>query len=251
MSTRILLAGAAGAVGRRLTPLLVGAGHAVFGTTRSPDKAELLRRCGAEPLVVDVFDEEALRRAFALARPEIVLHQLTDLPAGLAPAGMAAAIPANARIRREGTRNLVAAAVVAKARHIVAQSIAWAYAPGPSPHAETDPLDLGAGGDRSVTVGGVAALEQQVLRTPDLRGAVLRYGHLYGPGTGFDDPHGPMPLHVDAAALAARLAVELSASGVFNIAEPNEEVSTAKAVRELGWLAQFRMPVAGETRIMA
>jgi nucleoside-diphosphate-sugar epimerase len=242
MPTRILLAGAAGAVGRRLVPLLVDAGYAVFGTTRSPDKEALLRRLGAEPLRLDVFDPAALGRAFAAARPEIVLHQLTDLPPGLPPALMSAAVAANARLRTEGTRNLVDAAFRAGARHVVAQSIAWAYAPGPLPHEEADPLDLGAAGDRGVTVAGVAALERAVLETPGLRGAVLRYGALYGPGTGFDAPRGPMPLHVDAAAFAALCAAQRSATGAFNLAEPNAAVATARAAAALGWQATFRLP---------
>jgi nucleoside-diphosphate-sugar epimerase len=245
MPTTILLAGAAGAVGRRLTPLLIASGYKVFGTTRSSEKAELLRSCGAEPLVLNVFDTEALRRAFALAQPDIVMHQLTDLPPRLTPDRMKEAVAANARIRREGTANLVRAALAVNARHIVAQSIAWACAPGPLPHSETDPLDVGAKGDRGVSVGGVAALEEQVLHTPGLRGTVLRYGQLYGPGTGFDEAHGTMPLHVDAAAFAAVLAAEREASGVFNVAEPNGEVSSAKAGRDLGWNAAFRMPPAG------
>jgi len=110
MSHRIFLAGASGAIGRRLLPLLRAAGHEVFGTTRDAAKAEGLRQLGAEAVVVDVFDAAALSRAVIAARPQVVIHQLTDLPPGLDPARMADSIPRNARIRSEGTRNLVAAA---------------------------------------------------------------------------------------------------------------------------------------------
>lgn len=242
MSYRILLAGAAGAIGKRLTPLLRGAGHHVAGTTRTEAGADILRALGAESVKVDVFDEEGLRHAVAAARPEIAIHQLTDLPPGLDPARMAAATANNARIRDEGTRNLVKAAIAAGARRLIAQSIAWAYAPGPKPYAEDDPLDAGAEGARAVSVGGIIALENWTLKSPPLAGIILRYGRLYGPGTGAEAPTGPLSLHVDAAAYAAFLAVDRGDPGIFNIAEPNGEVATEKARRELGWRADFRLP---------
>lgn len=241
MATRVLLAGASGVVGRRLLPLLRNAGHEVFGTTRSPANAERLRALGAKPLVVDVFDAAALARAVAGARPEVVIHQLTDLPDRLDPEKMAEAIPRNARIRDEGTRNLVAAARAAGARRLIAQSIAWLYAPGPEPHGEDDPLQAPEGA-RAVTVAGVLALERQVLEASPLTGIVLRYGQFYGPDTGTDAPAGASPLHVDAAAYAALLAVERGAAGVYNVAEPNAYASTEKARRELGWRDDFRLP---------
>jgi nucleoside-diphosphate-sugar epimerase len=240
MGYRILLAGASGAIGMSLTPLLRAAGHSVVGTTRSAAKAEALRALGAEPAVVDVFDAEGLMRAVAAARPEVVIHQLTDLPDGLDPSRMEEATQRNARIRDEGTGNLVRAAIAAGAHRLIAQSIAWAYATGTRPHRESDPLDLEAEGRRAMTVRGVAALERWTLSTPPLAGIVLRYGQLYGPGTGFDEPKGPYPLHVDAAASAALLAVDKGAPGIFNIAEPNDEIATDKARTELGWDPAFR-----------
>ena len=244
MAYRIFLAGAAGAIGRRLVPLLRAAGHDVAGTTRSPAKADALRAAGIAAVVVDVFDADGLSRAVAAFRPEIVIHQLTDLPPGLAPDQMAAAIANNARIRDEGTRNLVAAARAAGAGRLVAQSIAWAYAPGPEPHAEADPLDLAAEGPRGVSVRGVAALEHHVLNAPPIEGLVLRYGRLYGPGTGTDTPPQDVALHVDAAAQAAMLAIERGGHGIFNIAEPGGPVSTEKAQSELGWRHDFRLPAS-------
>jgi nucleoside-diphosphate-sugar epimerase len=235
MTCRIFLAGASGVIGRRLIAFLRDADHRVVGTTRSTAKVETLRALGAEPVVVDVFDAEALSSAVGAARPHVVVHQLTDLPRGLDPSRMQEAVARNARIRDEGTRNLVAAAVAAGVRQLVAQSIAWAYAPGPEPHAEDDPLDLAAEGSRAISVRGVAALEQHVLSTTSLSGVVLRYGQLYGPGTGADAPTGTLPLHVDGAARAALLAIECRASGIFNIVEPNEHVATKKARTQLGW----------------
>jgi nucleoside-diphosphate-sugar epimerase len=242
MSRRVFLAGASGVVGLRLVPLLLDAGHQVTATTRSAAGAEALRAFGIEPVVVDVFDAETLSRAVAAARPDVVIHQLTDLPDALDPTRMQEATMRNARIRDEGTRNLVRAATAAGAPRMVAQSIAWAYAPGPEPHMESDPLDGAADGSRGVTVRGVIALEDRVLKSPPLAGVVLRYGQIHGPGTGADAPRGPICLHVDAAAYAALLAIDRGAPGAFNIAEPNAHVASDKARTELGWNADFRLP---------
>lgn len=241
MAGRIFLAGATGVVGRRLVPLLREAGFAVFGATRHADRAAALLQAGATPVVVDVFEAARLAAELTRIRPEVVIHQLTDLPPGLDPARLAEALERNARIRAEGTRNLVAAALAAGARRIVAQSIAWAYAPGPEPHREDDPLDEGATGARAVTVGGVRALERQVLDSPPLAGVVLRYGRLFGPGTGAQGHPGAPAVHVDAAAQAAVLAIDTVRPGVFNIVEPDPAVSSDKAQRELGWRPDFRV----------
>ena len=242
MSYRIFLAGAAGAIGRRLTPLLHSAGHYVCGSTRSESKADALRLLGADPVVVDVFDATALSTAVSLARPDVVIHQLTDLPKDLDARKMGAAIIRTARIRREGTRNLVRAAIAAGAHRLVAQSIAWAYAPGAEPHTETDPLEAGAEGDGGINVQGLLALEDLTLKSPPLEGVVLRYGQLYGPGTASERPSNHAPLHVDAAAYAALLAIDHGDPGIYHIAQSNGHVSTEKARAELGWTPDFRLP---------
>ena len=242
--SRIFLAGASGVIGRRLTPLLLAHGHSVWAATRSPDNGEFLRKLGARPVVVDVFDAEALATAVLDAGPEIVIHQLTDLAVVHDPAKRSNALARNARIRDEGTRNLVAAAREAGARRLIAQSIAWAYAPGPRPYREDHPLDLNAEGDRLVSVRGVESLERQVLRASPMDGLALRYGRLYGPGSGADAPPSPPSVHVDAAAYAALLAIDHGEPGTFNVADPNDEVSTGKATAALGWRADFRMDLA-------
>jgi nucleoside-diphosphate-sugar epimerase len=219
--SRIFLAGAAGVIGRRLTPLLVAHSHSVWGATRSPDNCEFLGKLGARPVLVDVFDAEALAAAVLEAKPEIVIHQLTDL----------------AVVHDPAARN-------AGARRLIAQSIAWAYAPGPRPHNEEHPLDTDAEGDRAISVRGVASLERQVLAASPVEGLVLRYGRFYGPGTGTNTPPGPRTLHVDAAAYAALLAIDRGEPGAFNIADPNDEVSRDKATAALGWRADFRMDAA-------
>jgi nucleoside-diphosphate-sugar epimerase len=115
------------------------------------------------------------------------------------------------------------------------------YAPGPEPHSEDDPLDVDANGTRAITVAGVIALERLTLSSPPIKGAVLRYGHLYGPGTGAAAAGEPPSLHVDAAAAAAALALENERSGTYNVAEPNGYLSIEKAQREIGFDPNFRL----------
>lgn len=245
MTRRLFLAGASGVIGRALAPMLLEAGWEVVGATRSPEKTALLREIGVEPVLVDVFDADTIRTAMIRARPSVVVHQLTDLPDGLDPAQMPDALVRNARLRDEGTRNLVAAAVASGAERLVAQSIAFVYADGPLPHTEDDPLNVEADGPMGLTARGVASLERQVLEAP-LSGVVLRYGALYGPGTGAETPWGPAGVHVDAAAKAAERAVVLNVTGIFNIAEEDDgAVSSEKARRLLGWDPHWRRENGG------
>jgi len=174
---RIFVAGASGVIGIRLVPLLVADGHTVAGMTRSPGKAGLLRELGAEPVICDVFDAGALTRAVAAFDPDLVFHQLTDLPDSAAD--VAAFSDRNNRIRGEGTRNLLVAAEAASVRPVIAQSISW---------------ELPGDGGRAAT----AAHERAVLQAG---GVVIRYGQLYGPGTYYEtNPPGPPRVHVDDAA---------------------------------------------------
>jgi nucleoside-diphosphate-sugar epimerase len=192
---RIFLAGASGAIGRRLTPLLVAAGHEVAGTTRSPAKAELVRELGAEPVVVDVYDAAALREAVVAFGPDLVMHQLTDLPDDAAEVTARAA--GNARMREEGTANLLAAAEAAGAGRFLAQSIAWTPAAGNESR---------------------ESLEAQVLAYDGV-GVVLRYGQLYGPGTYYENEP-PEPPRIEIGAAACRTASSLDApSGIVEIVD--------------------------------
>jgi uncharacterized protein YbjT (DUF2867 family) len=185
---RIFVAGASGLIGVRLVPLLVEAGHEVAGMTRSPEKAGLLRDLGAEPVICDVFDAEALAEAVAAYGPDSVFHQLTDLPDYVTD--MASFGARNDRIRSEGTRNLLAAAVEAGAEQLIAQSIAW---------------DQSDDARRAVT----AAHEKTVL---DAGGVVIRYGQLWGPGTYYETAPPARPrIHLDDAARLTLLALEVPA----------------------------------------
>jgi len=192
---RIFLAGASGVIGRKLAPMLVERGHTVAGTTRSEEKAELVRGLGAEPFVVDAYDAQGLRGIVVDWSPDLVMHQLTDLPDD------ASEIPRkgkdNARIREEGTANLIAAAEAAGAERFLAQSIAWTPAAGNESR---------------------EALERQVLSFDGI-GVVLRYGQFYGPGTYYEsEPPDPPRIEIGAAACATVSNLEAE-SGIVEIVE--------------------------------
>src|SRR5437764_3722949 len=119
---RVFVAGASGVIGRSLVPLLVGAGHEVTGMTRRPERVSAIRAVGADAVVCDALDGPALRDAVAAARPDRVIHELTDLPARLDPRQYATQLAATNRLRRVGTRNLLAAAAGAGAEPVTAQS---------------------------------------------------------------------------------------------------------------------------------
>ncbi len=230
---KVFLAGATGVVGRRLAVLLRRAGHEVAGTTRSEAKAAALRAIGAIPVLVDAYDADKLKLAVYAVQPDVIIHQLTDLPPVIDPKTLPAALEANARLRIMGTRNLVDAALTNNVRRVIAQSIAFAYAPGPEPLTEDQPINPAQTG--------VIALERAVTQTPGIEGIVLRYGRFYGPGTWTEVPNGTGPLHVDAAAQAALLALTTGTGGIYNIAEDDGAVSSEKAKRDLGFDASFRM----------
>ncbi len=194
-SVKVFLAGATGVIGLRLLRLLVAGAHQVAGMTRSPQKADTIRALGAEPVICDVFDAAGLEDAVVSFRPDAVLDELTDLPDDAA--SIHELREANVRIRREGTRNLLAAARAAGADKFLAESVAWR----PSG-------DAGAA---------VEELERLVLAAG---GVVLRYGRLYGPGTYYEEAPPPPPrVHVDEA--AKRTVEALGApSGVLEIVEP-------------------------------
>lgn len=234
---RIFLAGAGGVIGQRLTPLLVNAGHAVTGTTRTAGKADAIKMLGATPAVVDVFDAQALARAVKDAAPDVVIHQLTDLAFAPGSPQYAEGLARNARLRIEGTRNLTAAAQAAGVKRLIAQSIAFIYAPASGVRTESDPLDPDA--VKATTVDAVRVLEEMTLARPE--GIVLRYGYLYGPGTWYEAAVKPPSVHVDAAAQACVRALTRGKPGIYNIAEDDGYCSSDKAKRDFGFEAGFRV----------
>lgn len=169
---RILVAGAGGVVGLPLTRELIARGHDVVGTSRNPDSRPELRDAGAAVIRMDAFDLASVEHAIAEARPDAVIHQLTDLSA--------VDLEANAELRIVGTRNLVDAMRRFGVERMVTQSIAWLYTDGEGLADETVPLRAAAG-PSARTVEGVAALEHTSTEIPNQ--VILRYGKLYGPGT--------------------------------------------------------------------
>jgi nucleoside-diphosphate-sugar epimerase len=159
MAMRIFLAGASGVIGQRLIPLLVKDGHVVGGMTRSAGKKDLIEQLGAEAILCDVFDRDALIQAVTEFKPDLIVNELTDLPDDLAQIGEH--VELNARIRTEGNQNLIDAARQVGSPKLLVQSVAWQLPDGPDAVA-------------------VASLEKSVLAEG---GVVLSYGQFYGPGT--------------------------------------------------------------------
>jgi 2-alkyl-3-oxoalkanoate reductase len=183
---RVFVAGATGAIGRQLVPLLVADGHEVVAMVRSAGKVAALHAMGAQAIVADALDVEAVRAAVGRAEPEVVVHQLTAIPARVDPRRFAEEFSATNRLRWVGTHNLVAAAAAAGARRVVAQSIAQAYKPvGGWIKTEQDPLYDGAPPVFRDIFDAIIELEATVLGADGIEGVALRYGNFYGPGTRF------------------------------------------------------------------
>ncbi|WP_163555624.1 NAD-dependent epimerase/dehydratase family protein [Helicobacter suis] len=240
----IFLAGASGVIGYPLAKMLVGAGYPVFGTTRFTTKVDKLIAIGVKPVVVDVFDTDTLEQAIMAIQPEIVIHQLTDLPDGLPADKMPEALVRNARIRDEGTHNLVRAAQKASVKKFLAQSIAFVYAPSNQPHTEESPLLDFNDPVYGQTAQAVDSLEQQVLNGKFNTAIILRNGWLYGADSGYKAPVEFAPsLHVDAAVFAAFLATQSDKSGIYNVADQDKRLDTSKFCNTFPeWSAQFCLP---------
>ncbi|MGH7571713.1 MAG: NAD-dependent epimerase/dehydratase family protein [Gemmatimonadota bacterium] len=275
---KVFLAGATGVVGRRLVPLLVGAGHDVVGLTRTSGKAGDLKARGAEPAVADALDPDAVMRAVTEAGPEIVIHQLTAIPDQVDLRHFDRDFALTDRLRAEGTRHLVAAATKAGARRFVAQGFAgWGYArEGTAIKTEEDPLDPDPPAVFRRTLDALRELEAAVLGAERLEGLVLRYGWFYGPGTSIGEGGSvveavrrrQMPIvgkgtgiwsfaHIDDVAGATLAAVERGAPGVYNVADDDPapvaewlpalaEAVGARPPRGIpAWLARLHVGAAG------
>jgi nucleoside-diphosphate-sugar epimerase len=275
---RVLVAGATGVIGRRLVPKLRAAGHDVIGMIRSAEREDALHALGAEPAIADALDAGAVRKAIEGARPEAVIHQLTSLPRRIDPRKIERDFELNDRLRSEGTRNLVDAAQAGGAKRILAQSIAFAYAPGPpgTLHTERDPLYLNSPPKAFArSAAAVDDLERTVLGAG---GLVLRYGYFYGPGSsiardgavGEDVARRRLPIvgrgggvwsfiHVDDAADATVAALTRGSSGAYNVVDDEpaavsqwlpalaEALGAPRPMRVPAWLA---LPLAGSYGVM-
>jgi nucleoside-diphosphate-sugar epimerase len=236
---RVLLAGATGVIGRRLLPILREAGHQVAGMTRSPAKADALREAGAEAVICDALDAGEVRRAVAVARPEVVVNHLTDLPLELSRRKLKRGQETNNRIRAVGGPNLAAAARDAGARRIVAQSIAFLYAPEGGPiKDESAPLHHDAPPPFDESAEALLALERATTGTDGVEGMVLRFGFWYGTGTTYasdgytaelvrrrrfpivGDGTGMFSFsHVDDVASATIAALDGGEPGIYNVTD--------------------------------
>ena len=234
---RIFVAGASGALGKRLVPLLKANGHSVVGTTRSPEKVALLRELGAEPVVVNALDAAAIGEEVARAEPDVVVHQLTALAGFTDMRKFDEQFAETNRLRTQGTDNLLAAARAAGVTRVVAQSFGgWPYArAGGLVKTEDDPLDDAPPDAVRNTVDAIRHLERAVLTAG---GVVLRYGGFYGPGTSLEregahakavgerkfpivgDGGGVWSfIHVDDAAAATLAAIERGRTGIYNVVD--------------------------------
>jgi nucleoside-diphosphate-sugar epimerase len=237
---KIFLAGATGAVGKSLVPLLVSRGHRVFATTRTPEKAATLRAAGAEPIVVDGLDRKGLLEGVCSARPDVVVHEMTGLAGMKSLRNIDETLALTNRLRTEGTEYLLAAAGAARARRFVAQSFTgWPNArEGGRLRTEGDALDAHPARRTERTLEAIRRLEALVLGATDLDSVVLRYGAFYGPGTALE-PGGEFVeavrkrrfpivgngggitshIHVDDAAAATVAAIERGEPGIYNVVD--------------------------------
>jgi 2-alkyl-3-oxoalkanoate reductase len=244
---KVFVAGASGALGAQLVPRLVAAGHEVVGMTRTPSKQDGLRALGAEPVVADALDSEAVARVVGEAEPEVIVHQLTALSGTLSASDMrhpersAAAIMTN-RLRTEATDHLLAAGRAVGARRFVAQSYgAWRFARTGGPvQTEADPLDPDPPAAFRSVVAAILYLEKAVTTIEWGEGLALRYGGFYGPGTSMSsDPDAVMAgpirkrrfpligdgggvwsfIHIEDAAAATVAAIERGQPGVYNVVD--------------------------------
>ena len=237
---RVFVAGATGAIGQRLVPLLIDSGHEVVGTTRTPAKVDGLRLVGATPVVLDGRDGEAVRRAILEAEPEVVVHEMTALSGDLDFKRFAETFAETNRLRTETTDVMIEAAVDAGARRFIAQSFAgWPNVQSGGPvKTEEDPLNTDPPKQVRDTVGAILHLEAVTTGTPGIDGLALRYGGFYGPGNALGKGGAmleavvrrQMPVvgggggiwsftHIEDAAQATALAVDRGAPGIYNIVD--------------------------------
>jgi nucleoside-diphosphate-sugar epimerase len=263
---KIFLAGASGALGRRLVPLLIGRGHGVTGTTRSGKKAAEIRGMGAEAVVLDALDRAAVRRAVTAARPEVVVHELTALAEMRSLRNFDDALAATNRLRTEGLDYLLEAARESGARRFVAQSYSgWPNERTGAPvKTEEDPLDANPPQSMSKTIAAIRRLEATVNGATDLDGVVLRYGAFYGPGTGIGAGGAMLEavlkrqfpvvgggtgiwsfIHIDDAASATAAAIEGGPGGIYNIVDDKPApvaVWLPELARAAGAPGPYRLP---------
>jgi nucleoside-diphosphate-sugar epimerase len=238
---KVFVAGGSGAIGTRLVPHLLARGHDVVATTRSARTAERLRATGAQAVIADGLDRDAIMRAVASAEPAVVVHQLTALAGATNYRNFDKEFAITNRLRTEGTDNLLDAARAAGARRFIAQSYGnWIYErSGSALKTEDDRLDPHPPAHQTRSLKAIRYLESRVTGAEGLDGLALRYGSFYGPGTGIELAGGVIVemirkrrfpiigdgagvwtwIHIDDAASATLAAVERGAPGIYNIVD--------------------------------
>lgn len=273
---RIFVAGATGGIGRHIVPMLISAGHSVIGSTRTPAKADSLARIGAQPVIADGLDAEALRRAVALAKPDAIIHEMTDLAGVTDLRHFDRAFAKSNDLRMRGTDNLLAAARETGVTRLIAQSFCgWPYARTGGPvKSESDELDPDPPKELRRSLDAIRHVERAVTTSTAPAGIVLRYGTFYGESTGLLDMpvldeirHRRMPLigngkgwwsfvHIEDAAAATVLAVERGTpGGIYNIVDDDPApvsdwlpalagmIGAKRPLHVPAWIARF---LAGE-----
>ena len=234
---RILIAGASGAIGRRLVPHLKANQHEVLALAQSPNSVPALKEIGAEPVIADALDAAAVKAAVGRIRPDAVINELTSLPRHYTPAEMKAAAGRDRKVRVEGNINLLAALRDAGMRRYLLQSSGFWYAPGAGLADESVPFISSASPGVEAGARTYMELEARASATPGIEFVALGYGFFYGPGTwytregdiGDQVRQQQVPIigegqgvysfvHIDDAAEATAAALE-SAPGAYNIVD--------------------------------
>ncbi len=260
---KVFVAGGSGAMGRRLVPQLVAGGYQVVAMTRDESKASWLRRIGAQPVVADALDREAVARVLKASEPEVVVHQLSGLTGVKSFKNFDKEFALTNRLRTEGTDYLLDAARATGVRQIVAQSYGnWNYErTGSAVKTEQDPFDPDPPANQVKSLQAIRYIEDAVLNADGIDGIALRYGNFYGPGTSFDLGGGSIVaqvrkrqfpivgdgagiwafVHIDDAAAAAVAAIAHARRGVYNVAD-DEPVPVSKWLPELAAAVGARPP---------
>jgi 2-alkyl-3-oxoalkanoate reductase len=260
---RVFLAGAAGAVGRRLIPTLVQSGHSVFGLTRSEKNADTVRANGAQPVIADALDRNAVMKAVQQAKPNAIIHQLTAISQKIDLRHFDREFALTNRLRTEGTDNLIAAGLAVGVRRFIAQSYTgWPYERTGEPvKTEDDPLDPNPPKPFRRSLEAIRHLESTVLGTPAMEGLALRYGSFYGPGNALGEGGLVVEMvrkrmfpiigggtavwsfiHIDDVAKATLAALERGAPGIYNITD-DEPARVSEWLPELARAIGAKPPI--------
>ncbi|HEX5893996.1 MAG TPA: NAD(P)-dependent oxidoreductase [Solirubrobacterales bacterium] len=239
---KVFVAGATGALGKQLVPMLTADGHEVTGMTRTPAKQDLIRQMGARPVVADALDPEAVAQVVGEAEPEVVIHQLTVIDPGKFARSLDKMFTLTNRLRTEGTDHLLAAARAVGAKRFIAQSFAgWPFERTGGPvKSEEDPLQSSPPKGVRGSLAAIRHVEETVPGAEGIERLALRYGGFYGPGTSLGiNPDGEQVemlrkrrfpiigegggiwslVHIHDAAAATAAALERGGTGVYNVAD--------------------------------